>query len=182
MQAEGAVAATDQWRTSIVESTPDMLLRLAELPGGEFQSTRPSGVPVVYVNDRSVFQRVTGFGAALTDSSAWLIHEELSAPARSELMQALFGPQGAHINVVRLPMGASDFTANGRPYSYDDMPRGRADPQLKHFSIAHDLAYTIPTLRRMLAINPGIKALLCRDSHRDVRAASDRPKALRAGE
>lgn len=46
------------------------------------------------------------------------------------------------------------FTKDGHPYTYDDMPAGRSDPQLAHFSIAHDQAYILPALRQMLAINP----------------------------
>jgi O-glycosyl hydrolase len=56
-------------------------------------------------------------------------------------------------------MGASDFTRNGQPYTYDDMPSGRSDPGLSHFSIAHDQAYIIPALRQALATNPGAKFL-----------------------
>lgn len=154
-----AAAVADPWQTSVVETTADMSLRLAEQPAAEFQSALPSGLPVVDVNDGSTFQQVTGFGAALTDSAAWLIHDGLAAPERSELMRALFSPMAAHISVVRVPMGASDFTAKEQPYSYDDMPPGQVDPELRHFSIAHDLAYIIPTLRQMLSIDPNIEII-----------------------
>lgn len=149
-------AAADPWRVSVVETTAS--LHLAELPPAGFQASLPSGVPIIYVDDHSEFQRVTGFGATLTDSSAWLIHR-LPGDQRLQLMQALFSSEGAHITVIRVPIGASDFTANGRPYSYDDLPPGQSDPQLRHFSIVHDLLYVIPTLRQMLAINPRIKII-----------------------
>jgi glucosylceramidase len=154
-----AAAIADPWHTSVVETTANLSLRLTERPAAEFQSAVPYGLPVVEVNDGSAFQQVTGFGAALTDSAAWLIHDKLGAAARTRLMRALFGRGGAHIGVVRVPMGASDFTAGEQPYSYDDMPPGRADPELRHFSIAHDLGYIIPTLRQMLSINPNIKII-----------------------
>ena len=53
-------------------------------------------------------------------------------------------------------MGASDFSATGVPYTYDDLPAGQTDPTLAGFSIAHDLAYVIPALQAMLAQNPKI--------------------------
>ena len=88
---------------------------------------------------RSLYQRVEGFGAAMTDSSAWLI-ERRSADGdqRAQLMSDVFGPNGLHLSFLRVPIGASDFTVGGRPYSYDDLPPGRSDPELRHFSIAHD--------------------------------------------
>jgi glucosylceramidase len=58
-----------------------------------------------------------------------------------------------------LPIGGSDFTRTGVPYTYDDLPAGQTDPQLTHFSIAHDQSYIIPTLQQMRAINPDTQIL-----------------------
>ena len=67
-------------------------------------------------------------------------------------MRKLFGPGGIALHFIRVPIGATDFTANGVPYSYDDVAAGQADPTLTGFSIAHDEAYVIPALRRALAL------------------------------
>ena len=48
------------------------------------------------------------------------------------LLTVLFGASGIDLSFLRVPIGASDFTA-GAPYTYDD---GRADPALARFSIA----------------------------------------------
>ena len=114
----------------------------------------PAGLPVIHVNDAVRYQRIKGVGAAMTDSSAWLIHNRLGVAARNTLMNALFGASGLRLNFIRLPMGGSDFTALRRPYTYDDLPAGRADPALRHFSVGHDAAFTIPLLREALALNP----------------------------
>lgn len=114
---------------------------------------------MIHVDDLARYQRFTGVGAAMTDSSAWLIHDRLGPGARTRLINDLFGWGGIHLNFVRLPMGASDFTSAGRPYSYFDLPRGRSDPRLLHFSIAHDEAYIIPSLRQVEAINPHVEIL-----------------------
>jgi glucosylceramidase len=127
---------------------------LTRLPDTAFGGVVAAGVPVIHVNDALRYQRIRGVGAAMTDSSAWLIHNRLAVAARDALMDDLFGPSGLRLNFIRLPMGGSDFTALRRPYSYDDLPAGRTDPALKHFSVAHDAAYTIPLLRQALALNP----------------------------
>ncbi len=116
---------------------------------------RAAGSRVIRVNARIRYQRITGFGAAMTDSSAWLLYDELAPAWREATMNDLFGPEGLRLNFVRIPMAASDYTVSSSPYSYDDPPSGRPDPTLADFSIAHDEAYIIPALKEMLAINPG---------------------------
>ena len=110
--------------------------------------------PTIYVRDRVRYQRFAGVGAAMTDTSAWLIHDELSPAGQARLIGELYGASGIHLAVALVPMGASDFTHTGQPYSYDDLPIGATDPDMSDFSIAHDEAYIIPALRQVLAINP----------------------------
>lgn len=127
------------------------LTRLSDTPVGP---APPAGVPLIHVNDAVRYQRVGGVGAAMSDSSAWLIHDQLGPAARNSLMKSLFGSSGLGLNFIRVPMGATDFTAARRPYTYDDLPRGRRDPKLARFSVAHDRAYIVPLLRQALALNP----------------------------
>jgi hypothetical protein len=143
----------------VVQTTASLFQRLTPLHDVWFTPGRPKGIPVINVDDRVRYQRVTGFGAALTDSSAWLIHDELAPPARAAVMDAVFSRAGIHLDFLRLPIGASDFTAGGRPDSYDDLPPGQTDPQLRHFSVAHDDAYIVPTLRQMVRIDPRVQTL-----------------------
>src|SRR6266851_4764920 len=111
----------------------------------------------ITVNEYQELQQMDGFGAAITDSSAWLIYNKMSTSQRATLMQNLFSPtQGIGISFVRIPMGASDFSVNG-PYSYDDLPAGQADPNLTNFSINHDLAYIIPVLHQAQSLNLNLK-------------------------
>ena len=133
--------------------------QMAVQPTITFSSTPPTAVPVIDVNDEVRYQRFSGLGAALTDSAAWLIHDQLTSTDQATLMQDLFGPAGIHLNFLRVPMAASDFTVSPDPYSYDDMPASQTDPSLSQFSIAHVLAYIIPTLRAALAVNPGLQIL-----------------------
>jgi len=133
---------------------------MAPQPDLAFTTTAPSGVPVIDVNDQVRYQQFEGLGAAMTDSSAWLIYDNLSAASRLTLMQDLFSTDGIHLNFLRVPMGASDFTVSPidspDPYTYDDVPAGESDPDLTQFSIAHDLPYIIPTIQQALQINPDL--------------------------
>lgn len=114
---------------------------------------------VIYVNENHLYQQMDGFGASMTDSSAWLIYTQLNETQREAVMSALFSPtEGIGVSITRIPMGASDFV-NGPAYTYDDMPPGQTDPQLAHFSIDHDRAYIIPSLQDALEINPDLKIM-----------------------
>lgn len=146
-------------QVSVIQTTQDLSERLSSLPGTSFRTGHPHGMPVIDVTDRRTFQTVRGFGAAMTDASAWLIHDQLAPSARVRLMADLFGQSGIHLNFVRVPMAASDFTVQRKPYSYDDMPPGRSDPRLAHFSISHDRTYIIPTLKQMLFIDPHVEII-----------------------
>ncbi len=106
---------------------------------------------VITVDPSQTFQSITGFGASITDASAYLIQQKMSAAQRNALMQDLFSETGLGFSFTRLTIGASDFSS--AHYSYDDMPAGQTDPALAHFSIAAAKTDVIPTAKQALALN-----------------------------
>jgi glucosylceramidase len=141
---------------TVTQTTANLADALTSKRPREWLSTPAPGSQVIAVNGQVRYQTITGFGAAMTDSSAYLLQDQLTPEAHTIAMQALFGQSGIHLNFVRIPIGASDFSATGVPYTYDDLPAGQTDPALASFSIAHDQAYIIPALQAMLAQNPKI--------------------------
>ncbi len=124
-----------------------------------FQSGTGSGGTYIGVVPTTTYQSIDGFGAAMTDSSAWLLQNKMSAAQRDKLMRQLFSPtSGIGLDYLRVPAGASDFTASGF-YSYNDNPPGGTDELQQQFSIAHDQAYIIPRLQQALALNPQLKLM-----------------------
>ena len=112
----------------------------------------------IFVNDAKQYQTIDGFGASITDSSAWLLRNKLSEPQFQKIMEQLFDREkGIGLSLLRQPMGSSDFALED--YTYDDIPPGESDTELQHFSIEKDQRYIIPVLRAALAINPQIKIL-----------------------
>jgi glucosylceramidase len=152
-------AGTDPFEVQVVQTTATLSQSLTALPDLEFGSARAPREHVISVNAGVRYQQVHGFGAAMTDSSAWLIEQQLPAEARAGLLKALFGRGGIALNFVKVPMGASDFTRNGKPYTYDDLPPGHTDPALSHFSISHDQAYILPALREARSLRPAAEFL-----------------------
>lgn len=147
---------------SVTQTNANLSQALTTLPPLRFKlGSPPRRVRVITIHDTQRFQTMQGFGAAMTDTSAWLIWDKLTPRRRSSLMRKLFapGPSGIGISYVRVPIGASDFTQGRTPYSYDDLPSGQSDPTLANFSIAHDTAYILPVLRAMRSIDPRVTTL-----------------------
>lgn len=105
------------------------------------------------------YQTMLGFGASLTDSSAWLIQNRLDEGQRTALLQELFGraEEGLGLSFSRLTIGASDFSRHH--YSLDEPADGGPDPALRHFSIDPNRGDVIPVARAMLAVNPRLKIM-----------------------
>ncbi len=101
------------------------------------------------------YQQIDGIGGSITESSAWLMCKKMNAAQRHQLLVELFDRQeGIGLSCLRQSIGASDFRISN--YSYDDMPAGQEDYELKNFSIARDEETIIPVLKEALAINPDI--------------------------
>ena len=94
----------------------------------------------------------------MTDSSAWLIQNAMSASQRSALLQELFGPPpGLNFRMLRVTIGASDFSL--QHYTLDDMPAGEIDPGLQHFNVVPNQAYLIPALQEIVALRPDVQII-----------------------
>lgn len=142
----------------VYETTPDGKNLLAEQTPVTFNSGAGSGTFTIQVTPSTVFQQWDGVGAAMTDSAATVI-AALPAAQQQTVMGELFSPSsGIGLSMIRLVMGASDFSASG-DYSYDDMPAGQTDPTLSHFSIAHDETAIIPLVQMAMTFNSNVKLI-----------------------
>ena len=134
----------------VYESFEELHETLQEKPPLTFAAARAPQLTVA-VNDAAKYQEMDGFGASLTESSAWLLSQKLTPPQRTALLKQLFDPkQGIGLAILRQPMGSSDFSL--ADYSYDDVPPGESDPEMKHFTIDRDRQYILPVLREALAV------------------------------
>jgi glucosylceramidase len=138
-------------------TTPDGTDKLSDLGTVAFGDA-PVTAPEIVVDPTLTFQRMQGFGGAITDSSATVLYR-LSPAVRAATMRSLFDPvTGDGLDYLRQPIGASDFVTTAA-YTYDDMPAGQTDYQQRHFSIAHDQAQILPLLRQAEAINPRLQVI-----------------------
>ena len=134
--AAGAPAA---WIT-----TADGLQRLAQVSAGQWRDDASATV-VIRVDPTHAYQSMAGFGASITDSSAFLIQRRLNEAQRRALLRELFGRDpGLGLSVTRLTIGASDFSLSH--YSYREAAAAR-------FDLRPALANVVPAVRAARAVN-----------------------------
>jgi glucosylceramidase len=143
---------------SVVLSTDDGANLMAAQPSVTFTATT-TGTNKVIVDENQQYQTMEGFGAAFTDSAAYLLHQVAQPSALTTTMSELFTRNGDGIGLsfMRNPMGASDIARS--VYSFDDMPVGQTDVSLANFSIAHDQTDILPIILQAKALNPQMKIL-----------------------
>jgi glucosylceramidase len=104
----------------------------------------------VTVND-TASQTWEGFGGAFNEKG-WQYLQTLSSGDRDRAMKLLFDADGAHFNIGRIPMGASDYAATR--YTCDE---GSADTSMANFNTTEDAKYLIPYVQAALAVRSDIK-------------------------
>ncbi|MBI3735781.1 glycosyl hydrolase [Candidatus Sumerlaeota bacterium] len=142
-------------------STRDMQFTLTEREPVIFGPLSPGASPAadfdaeIIVDPQKTYQTMLGMGSSFEPTTCFNL-SRLTPAAREEAIEKLVSPEkGIGFNLIRICIGTPDFT--GDPwYSYDDMPAGEKDPELKHFSIEKDRAYILPALKIARAKNPDL--------------------------
>ncbi len=145
MMAQMAGAHAGPWRA--YTSAQDSAERFAAQPLGEPRAaTQPPETDIaVFVDSGHQFQKVFGFGGAITDAVAE-VYSHLTPEAQQAFLTAYFDPdKGIGYNVVRTTIHSSDFSSASYTYVKDE------DRSLASFSVEHDMQYRIPLLRQALA-------------------------------
>ena len=103
------------------------------------------GKVYVFVDPKKTFQPFIGIGGALTDAAAETF-AKLPAARQDELIAAYYSAdRGIGYTLARTNIHSCDFSSE----SYTYVTEG--DKDLTSFSIAHDLRYRIPLIKRALA-------------------------------
>src|SRR5579884_2324794 len=91
-KAKGSRAGSPQESVAFILTTPDKRHLLERQPDLPLTSGPTPGTLTIEVDPDKTYQRMEGFGAAMTESSAWLIRTKLPAARRDQLMRKLFDP------------------------------------------------------------------------------------------
>jgi glucosylceramidase len=105
---------------------------------------------VISINPAKTAQTFAGTGAALTGSSAALI-SALPQSDRDAVMKTLFGADGLHLNLLRQPLGSSDFVTSNAFTTYEDTQGA--------FDLGSDRTGVLPLVRQAKALNPAVSVM-----------------------
>lgn len=87
------------------------------------------------------YQRMEGFGGAITDSAAY-IYSLLDERQKRELLETYFGREQMKYRFVRIPIDSCDFSL-----AHYEADGEEADENLEHFSFERVERYILPMLR-----------------------------------
>lgn len=112
----------------------------------------------IEIDDSKQFQEIDGFGYTLTGGSATLINS-LNESSKAALLKELFQHDGNNIGVsyLRISLGASDLSES--VFTYNDLPVGEIDLELKKFTLEKEKKDLIPVLKEIISIFPQIKIM-----------------------
>ena len=111
----------------------------------------------IAIDTDTTYQTIEGFGASMTDASVYLL-SQLSEEALNDVFVKLFDKEkGIGVSVIRNPIGSCDFSLEY--YTYDDMPAGEEDRELKYFDMSKAQGQ-MDMVKKAKEINPDIKLIL----------------------
>jgi glucosylceramidase len=134
-------------KRAVVYTTADSTtLRLTPADTLRFQPAAPisEGEIYVFIDPRRTFQTMLGIGGALTDAAAE-VFAKLPAERQTQLLEAYYSPdRGIGYTLARTNINSCDFSSDMYTYVTE------GDKDLSSFTIAHDLRYKIPLIKRAM--------------------------------
>ncbi len=157
--APWSLAARADIQAEVWVTTQDLTKKLhAEVPVRFAKEQQTSGGTAttdgtIRVLPEKTHQVMLGLGSSLEHSTCYNLSRLDEKQRQDAIARLVDRKTGIGMNLMRICIGTPDFT--GEPwYSYDDLPPGQTDPDLKQFSIEKDLRYVIPILKAAREHNP----------------------------
>ncbi|KAF2672534.1 glycoside hydrolase family 30 protein [Microthyrium microscopicum] len=101
-------------------------------------------------------QKVTGFGAAVTDATVAVLNR-LASDKKQNLLKQLMTSDGVNFSLMRHTVASSDLSSDP-VYTYDDNG-GNVDASISSFNLGGSGRTMAATLKSMRALNPGLTIL-----------------------
>lgn len=127
--------------------------------GLDFEKRGSMSPYIVNIDDDETYQTVDGFGGAITGATSYNLMQ-MNQEDRTAFLKQVFDPdEGLGSSLIRVSIGASDFPASGKEFTWCDT-KGPEDDLLKNFAPHEDdVRYLIPVLKEIYAINPDVRII-----------------------
>lgn len=127
--------------------------RLTAQPDLTFTTESGESAPFnVAIDSTKHYQKILGFGGALTQSSA-TVYKGLPVEQQQQIIEAYYGKTGIGYSTGRLPIHSCDFSVD--VYTFDDVPDDKA---LRNFDteVKYDQELSLPLIHDALKANPDL--------------------------
>lgn len=105
---------------------------------------------IIRINPEFTFQKILGFGGALTESSCYVL-STVDKNISNKILEEYFSKEKLNYKFCRVSIGSCDFSLNSYSYSYKN--------GLLDFKIDRDFKYVIPIIKMAQKLNPDIHFL-----------------------
>ena len=134
LAAAAAAAATNSGSTISLVQSSEAGDRWATQPPLHWQSPSPpspSAAATIAVHAKARRQEVLGFGAAMTDTSAYNAMVWMDSNTQKDFFEALWGKSGLGLTIGRVTLNSADYSYES--FNYDDhryVPKPARPPSL----------------------------------------------------
>jgi len=145
----GAQTQTDGKAVKIFASSADSSQMLVPQPDIVFKQDSETENLLINIYPEFKYQKVLGFGAAFTESSA-VNFSLLSPDSQQKLIELYFGESGIGLNFCRTHINSPDYAVSEYTYVND------GDVDLKTFSIDRERKDILPMIKAARKANPDL--------------------------
>jgi len=142
-------ARTDGKKVKVFASSANQNEMLVEQPEIVFKQDLETENQLINIYPEFQYQKVLGFGAAFTESSA-VNFSLLSPDLQQKLIELYFGKTGIGLNFCRTHINACDYSVDEYTYVKE------GDVELKSFSIDRERKDILPMIKAALKANPDL--------------------------
>ncbi len=105
---------------------------------------------VIRISPEFTFQKILGFGGALTESSCYVL-SKMDSHIANQILEEYFAKDKLNYQLGRLSIASCDFSLDSYSYSHKN--------DLSDFTIDRDLKYVIPIIKSAQNINRNLQFL-----------------------
>ena len=142
-------AQTDGKKAKVFLNTANQKEMLVEQSDITFKQDLETENLLINVYPEFKYQKILGFGAAFTESSA-VNYSLLSSDLQQKFIELYFGKSGLGLNLCRTHINSADYGVDEYTYVKD------GDVELKTFSIDRERKDILPMIKSALKANPDI--------------------------
>nr|CCA14291.1 glucosylceramidase putative [Albugo laibachii Nc14] len=141
------------YQTSFHYNTLEPMQSMPTIQWTQMDTSEAEQSSRIVVDPEVQYQEILGFGGAFTEAAS-VLYANLPQEKKDEILKLLFGEDGLHFHLNRVPIGSCDFSISS--YSFNNVS---GDVEMKYFDtgVVRDTTSIIPFIKDALSMNPSLQ-------------------------